>query len=143
MTQNNSADLQALQDSIGHQFLDSSLLSLAFRHKSAGKPNNQRLEFLGDAILNAVVAEMLYLQDDSAAEGRMTAARAQLVKGETLAEIGSQLGVARLMVLGQGERGQGRIKHSILEDAVEALIGAVFLDAGFDKSRQVCVGIAR
>lgn len=134
--------LSVLQQSLHYTFSDITLLHLALKHKSAGKPNNERLEFLGDAILNAVVAEALYLQNDNTPEGKMTTARAMLVKGETLTSIGEQLQIAELMTLGQGERKHGaKVKSSILEDAVEAIIGAVFLDGGFVQSRSVILNL--
>ena len=122
----------ALEQRLGYHFSDRALLSLALRHKSAGKPNNERLEFLGDAMLSAVVAEALFHQHDTAAEGELTTARARLVKGKTLASIGEALELETLLELGLGERkGTSRARQSILEDAVEAIIGAVYLDSDF------------
>lgn len=138
MPSNTDAAFDQLQEKIVYRFSDVALLKLAFRHKSAGKPNNERLEFLGDAILNAVVAELLYLQHGSTSEGKMTTARSQLVKGATLSQVGADLDFAALLELGQGERKSAdTVKQSILEDAVEALIGAVYLDGGFDCSKAV------
>ncbi|NNL56451.1 MAG: ribonuclease III [Pseudomonadales bacterium] len=122
----------ALQQRLGYQFNDLALLQLALRHKSAGKPNNERLEFLGDALLNAVVADALFAAYQSASEGELTTARSRLVKGKTLAQIGDKLGLVELLELGAGERkGFSRARKSILEDAVEAIIGAVYLDSDF------------
>ena len=122
----------ALQQRLGYQFNDIALLKLALRHKSAGKPNNERLEFLGDAMLNAVVADALFKAYASASEGELTTARSRLVKGKTLAQVGEQLRLVDLLELGAGERkGLPRAQQSILEDAVEAIIGAVYLDSDF------------
>ena len=124
----------ALEALIGYSFTDVKLLKLALRHKSAGKPNNERLEFLGDAVLNAVVADSLYRQHEGAAEGKLTTARAMLVKGKTLAQVGEMLSLHELLELGMGERKSfARARQSILEDAVEAMIGAVYLDSDFDR----------
>ncbi len=134
-------DFDSLQQAIGYRFADKSLLRLALRHKSCGKPNNERLEFLGDAILDAVVAEALYLASDSVAEGNMTVARSRLVNGTTLAEFGRQLALDKLVELGRGERRGGKVKSSIVEDAFEALVGAIFLDSNFDTAREVLQAI--
>ncbi len=133
MSKTRSAGFSALEQRIGYSFADQDLLQLALRHKSAGKPHNERLEFLGDAMLNAVVADTLYRQYLGAAEGNLTTARANLVKGKTLAQVGEMLELGKLLVLGKGEqKGAGPTKQSILEDAVEAIIGAVYLDSNFD-----------
>lgn len=135
--------LAQLQKSIGYQFADESLLRLALRHKSSGKPNNERLEFLGDAILNAVVAELLYLSDDIAAEGEMTVVRSKLVNGEALSGLGRQLKLDTMLELGRGERAVGTVKNSIIEDAFEAIVGAIFLDSSFTTAREVILELLR
>ena len=132
MTQIKKKLLEQLQSDIGYQFQDHSLLELALTHKSAGQPNNERLEFLGDAMLNTIVAEALFRRHSDVAEGVMTTARARLVKGKTLAEMGLQMGLDEMMILGLGERrNTSPVKHSIVGDAVEALIGAIYIDSGF------------
>ena len=129
--------IKQLQKAIGYQFSDESLLRLALKHKSSGKPNNERLEFLGDAILGAVVAESLYRNDDIAEEGVMTVVRSRLVNGDALSDLGLTLGIDKLLDLGRGERGEGDVKRSIVEDAVEAVVGAIFLDSSFEIVRAV------
>ena len=132
--------LKELQGKIGYQFDRADLLELALTHKSAGTPNNERLEFLGDAMLSGIVADALYSRFDEVAEGVMTTARSQLVKGKTLAEIGFSMGLDKLMVLGMGERrGGSPVKQSIVGDAVEALIGAIYIDSDFDTCRQIVI----
>lgn len=136
-----SESLDQLQAAIHYSFTDLSLLDHALRHKSAGKPNNERLEFLGDAILGAVIAETLYRNDQLLAEGNMTVARASVVSGESLSGVARELGLDAQLVLGKGERGGGEIRSSILEDAVEALIGAVFLDSNYETVRQFVLNL--
>ena len=110
-------------------------------HKSAGKPNNERLEFLGDAILNAIVATELYNKAE-ASEGQMTTLRAQLVNGSTLAAFAEHLGIDKVLELGLGERANGKtVQQSILEDAFEALIGAVYLDSDYACAERVVNGL--
>lgn len=138
MSQIKVALLSKLQDKIEYQFSDISLLELAMTHKSAGSPNNERLEFLGDSMLNAIAAEALYSRFDEVPEGVMTTARSQLVKGKTLAEIGFTLELDKLMILGLGERkNSAAVKHSIVGDAVEALIGAIYIDSGFENCQRI------
>jgi ribonuclease-3 len=133
-----SADaLAELQQALHYTFLDSSLLALALRHKSAGQPNNERLEFLGDAILGAIVAEALYKTPSSMEEGSLTVARASLVNGSALAELAKSLKLECLIQLGKGERQGKNVRASILEDAVEAIVGAIFLDADFESAKNV------
>jgi len=142
MSNTMSNGFAALEALIGYSFTDVKLLKLALRHKSAGKPNNERLEFLGDAVLNAVVADSLYRQHEGAAEGKLTTARAMLVKGRTLAQVGEMLSLHELLELGMGERKSfARARQSILEDAVEAMIGAVYLDSDFDRCKIVVNGL--
>ncbi len=128
--------LQQLQQRIGYEFRDPALLLLALTHRSAGKENNERLEFLGDSIVNHVVAERLFAQFPQAREGQLSRLRAKLVRGTYLADIASQLDISCCLILGTGERkGGGRHRSSILADALEALVGAIFIDAGFDAAR--------
>ena len=120
----------------GHRFADPALLRQALTHRSAGSPHNERLEFLGDALLNLVVAEQLYARWPRADEGAMTRARAGLVRESALAGIARDMAVGPRLVLGPGEmKSGGHRRDSILADAVEALVAAIYLDAGFDACR--------
>ena len=126
-------EITRLQKKIGHQFADPSLLQLALTHRSFGSRNNERLEFLGDSIVNFVIAEALYLQFPKAKEGQLSRLRAQLVRGVTLAEIGREFQLGDCLRLGSGElKSGGYRRKSILADAVEAIIGAIYLDAGME-----------
>jgi ribonuclease-3 len=119
-----------------HRFADAALLRQALTHRSAGNPHNERLEFLGDALLNLIVAEQLYARWPNADEGAMTRARAELVRESTLARIARELGVGERLTLGPGEmKSGGHRRDSILADALEAVIAACYLDAGFDACR--------
>lgn len=121
---------------LGHQFSDPSLFELSLTHRSCGKRNNERLEFLGDSILNFVIAEALYAKFPEAREGQMSRLRALLVKGETLSEIARELGLGEYLRLGSGELKSGGFRRdSILADAVEAIIGAIYLDTDMDCAR--------
>ncbi len=117
----------------GHSFADPTLCCAALTHRSAGGAHNERLEFLGDSILNCAVARMLYDAYGQADEGTLSRQRASLVSGETLAQIAAELGIGEHLRLGTGELKSGGFRRaSILADALEALLGAIFLDAGFD-----------
>jgi ribonuclease-3 len=121
-----------------HRFADDALLRQALTHRSAGNPHNERLEFLGDALLNLIVAEQLYARWPNADEGAMTRARAELVRESTLARIARELGVGERLTLGPGEmKSGGHRRDSILADALEAVIAACYLDAGFDACREL------
>ncbi len=127
----------ALERRIGYSFNDGSLLTLALTHRSVGANNNERLEFLGDSILNFVIAEALYRQFPKAREGQLSRLRAQLVKGVTLAEIAKEFGLGDYLLLGSGELKSGGFRReSILADAVESIIGAIFNDTGFEASKE-------
>ena len=118
-------------------FSDPSLRQAALTHRSAGNRHNERLEFLGDAILNSVIAEALFQALPEAREGELTRLRAHLVRGETLAQLASDMGLGMDIELGPGElKSGGHRRASILEDALEALIGAIFCDAGFAVAKQ-------
>ncbi|RDS80428.1 ribonuclease III [Dyella monticola] len=120
-----------------YSFRDPSLAALALTHRSAGKPNNERMEFLGDALLGAIVAEMLYETHPKATEGEMSRLRAQLVNGQALASMARELELGEQLKLGSGELKSGGFRRdSILADAFEALVAAVYLDGGFDACRQ-------
>lgn len=129
---NLSSPLRALCRALGYQFTDTALLEQALTHRSCGNHNNERLEFLGDSILNFVIAEALYHQFPKAKEGQLSRLRARLVKGVTLAEIAREMNLGDCLRLGSGELKSGGFNRaSILADAVEAIIGAIYLDAGF------------
>ncbi|MEO6154451.1 MAG: ribonuclease III [Thermomonas sp.] len=116
----------------GHVFRDPGLLQQALTHRSAGSPHNERLEFLGDALLNHIIAESLYLDWPRADEGALTRARAELVRESALAGIARELALGEHLVLGPGEmKTGGHRRDSILADALEALAAAIHLDAGF------------
>jgi ribonuclease-3 len=130
-----------VSDRLTHRFTSPELLQQALRHRSAGTPNNERLEFLGDALVNLVVAEALYARWPKADEGTLTRARASLVRESSLAELGRSLELGARLELGPGEmKSGGHRRDSILADAVEAIIGAVHLDAGFEACREVVLG---
>jgi ribonuclease III len=123
---------------LAHRFRDPALLELALTHRSAGLPNNERMEFLGDAMLGMVVAEMLFEVHPHASEGELTRLRSQLVNGKRLATIARKLELGDQLRLGPGElKSGGYRRDSILADAFEAVIAAVYLDAGFDVCRDV------
>jgi len=122
----------------GHVFRDPALLAQALTHRSAGAPHNERLEFLGDAVLGLVVAEALYARWPKADEGSLTRARAELVRESALAAVARRLEVGERLVLGPGEmKSGGHRRDSILSDALEAVIGAIYLDAGYEVCRRV------
>lgn len=130
--------LEALQVRLQHRFADPKLLRLALTHRSHGSPHNERLEFLGDSVLNLAVSRMLYLALQSHPEGDLSRVRANLVKQDTLHKLATGLGLSGLVRLGEGEmRSGGQQRPSILADALEAIIGAVFLDAGYDTAQQL------
>ena len=122
----------------GYAFADPALLAQALTHRSAGSPHNERLEFLGDALVSQFVAEALYLHWPKADEGALTRARAELVRESALAGIARTLDIGALLVLGPGEmKTGGHRRDSILADAVEAIVAAIYLDAGFEACRRV------
>ncbi len=125
-----------MNSAFGHDFADQALLKQALTHRSAGGRNNERFEFLGDALLSVVVAEALFHRFPKADEGALTRARSQLVREPRLAELARQHRLGDRLILGPGELKSGGFRReSILADAVEALIGAIHLDAGFDVCR--------
>jgi ribonuclease-3 len=128
-------------DAIGHRFARPELLAQALRHRSAGTPHNERLEFLGDSLVNMVVAEALYARWPQADEGALTRGRAELVRESSLATVARELGLGALLTLGPGEmKSGGNRRESILADAVEAIVAAIYLDAGFEACRAVVLG---
>jgi len=127
-----------LEARLDHHFGDQALLEQALTHRSHGARHNERLEFLGDSVLNFVVAAILFERYSKIDEGDLSRLRANLVKQATLADIGHKLELSQHLRLGEGEMKSGGFRRpSILADTVEALFGAVFLDAGFDAARKV------
>lgn len=123
----------------GHAFSDPELLQRALTHRSLGARNNERLEFLGDALINCITAETLFQRWPRADEGALTRARAALVRESSLAGIARRLGIGDRLALGPGElKTGGHRRDSILADALEAVVGAIYLDAGFEACRR-CV----
>ena len=131
------ADTKAsLYHRLGHQFRDQRLADQALTHRSFSADNNERLEFLGDSLLNFFIADALYDRFRSSSEGELSRMRAKLVKGETLAEIAKDFQLGEFLNLGHGERKSGgQRRDSILADTLEALIGALYLDAGLETCR--------
>ena len=122
-----------MDEFLGYQFNDTALLRQALTHRSANERHNERLEFLGDAVLSQVVADYLYRKFPDADEGQLTRARAALVKKETLAVVARHHELGTYIVLGDGERKSGGWRReSILANTFEAVIGAIYLDRGFD-----------
>ena len=122
----------------GHVYADPALLDQALTHRSAGSPHNERLEFLGDALVNQFIAEALYAHWPKADDGALTRGRAELVRESALAAIARTLDLGAHLVLGPGEmKTGGHRRDSILADALEALVAAIYLDAGFDACRGV------
>ena len=120
----------------GHAFADAGLLAQALTHRSAGAPHNERFEYLGDALVNLIIAEALFQRWPKADEGALTRARAELVRESSLAAIARSLELGARIVLGPGElKSGGHRRDSILADALEALVAAIHLDAGFEACR--------
>ena len=127
-----------LKQSLAYKFTDESLLRQALTHRSAAGPNNERLEFLGDAVLDLVVTKLLFEETGDTSEGQLSRLRANLVKDTTLAEIATELGLGDHLVLGPGEKKSGgHHRSSILADALEAIFAAVYLDAGLTVASEV------
>ena len=128
----------ALQHTIGYRFSDPLLLTRALTHRSFGADHNERLEFLGDAVLSLAISGLLFERFAGSDEGDLTRVRAHLVREDSLHRVAVQLGLPEVLKLGEGEaRGGGAQRASILADALEALIGAAFLDGGFDAAQGV------
>ncbi|MGA0610278.1 ribonuclease III [Caldimonas sp. KR1-144] len=128
--------LAALEQRLGQRFSNTALLQRAMTHKSFGAEHNERLEFLGDAVLAAAISGLLYARFPDAPEGDLTRVRAHLVREESLHRIALELGLSPLLRMSEGEqRSGGGQRASILADALEALIGAVQIDAGFEAAR--------
>lgn len=133
------AALERLQRALSYTFRDAALLEQALTHRSRGARNNERLEFLGDGVLNLAVAELLYAEKPDAGEGDLSRLRASLVCEDSLAQIAAALPLSDALRLGPGElKSGGYRRDSILADALEALIGAIHLDGGAGAAREVC-----
>ncbi|MGH1485885.1 MAG: ribonuclease III [Cellvibrionaceae bacterium] len=123
-----------LQRQLGYDFSDLSLLKLALTHRSYGSNNNERLEFLGDALLNSTIAQCLFNQFPDEKEGVLSRLRASLVKGDTLADIAREFSLSDYLIMGEGELKSGGFRRdSILADVVEAIIGAIFIDSDMEQ----------
>jgi ribonuclease-3 len=137
---------QTLDEALGYTFSDHSLLDLALTHRSwcaenGGVPSNERLEFLGDAVLGLAMTDSLFHSQPTQAEGDLAKARAEVVSTPTLARIARSIGIGPLLRLGKGEeQSGGRDKESILADAMEAVFGAIYVDGGWPAAQEVVVG---
>lgn len=128
----------AIESKLDYRFSNKKLLSQALTHRSYSTHHNERLEFLGDAILSYTIAELLYSRFPQCSEGDLSRMRSNLVKGNTLTDIGTELNLGPHLKLGSGEaKSGGRRRASILADAVEALIGAVHLDSDIDNAKRL------
>lgn len=128
--------LDRLQTRLGYRFVDIELLNDALRHRSAGSKHNERLEFLGDSLLNMATAEMLYRQYPTSAEGDLSSMRSLLVRQSALAAIARSLDLGQVIELGpSASQSGGHDRDSILSDAVEAILAAIYLDGGWDDCR--------
>ena len=128
--------LAALQSRLGYRFAEEVLLERALRHRSFGVDHNERLEFLGDAVLSLAISSLLFDRFAGSDEGDLTRVRAHLVREDSLHKVALSLGLPEVLRLSEGEaRGGGAQRVSILADALEAVIGATFLDGGFDAAR--------
>lgn len=127
-----------LEKRLGYTFKDASLLRLALTHRSHSQPHNERLEFLGDSVLNLAVSGLLYRELDQFAEGDLSRVRSSLVRQQALHDIASSLQLNEQLLLGEGERKSGGLRRpSILADALEAVFGAVYLDGGYEAAQRV------
>jgi ribonuclease III len=132
------ADVEALERQLAYRFADGDLLQRALTHRSHGDVHNERLEFLGDAVLGLLIADWLYRAFPDAREHELTLMRANLVKRAALAAVAREIDLGSFLRLGTGERkGGGYRRDSILADALEAVFGAIFCDGGFEATRQV------
>ncbi len=130
-------DRARFQRAIGYQFSDPDLLAQALSHRSFGIRHNERLEFLGDGVLNCVIAAEVFLRFEKFTEGELSRVRANLVRQDTLYQIAQRVSLGDYLRLGEGElKSGGLTRPSILADALEALFGAIFLDGGFNSARE-------
>lgn len=128
------------QRTFGYRFRDPSRLDQALTHRSTGEPHNERLEFLGDAVLGMIIADVLYRRLPGATEGYLTRLRARLVRKETLAEIGTEISLGDWLRLGPGELKSGGFRRaSILANGIEAVLGAVYLDGGPGEAQRMVI----
>ncbi|MEX0332293.1 MAG: ribonuclease III [Puniceicoccaceae bacterium] len=139
-------DMAPLEERIGYRFADRELLHRSLTHPShhgeSVQGNYQRLEFLGDAVLGLVLAEELFKTQPDKREGALTRCRSMLVKGRQLSKLAKEIDLGEYLLIGSAEAAQGgRSRNSILEDAFEAMIGAVYIDGGLESARQVALGI--
>jgi ribonuclease-3 len=135
---NDKLSTSSLQDRLQHRFAQLQLLELALTHRSFSSQHNERLEFLGDSVLNLAVSRMLFLALSDQPEGDLSRVRANLVKQDTLHRLAVDMGLTGMILLGEGEmRSGGQQRPSILADALEAVIGAVFLDAGYQAAESL------
>ena len=133
---------ELLEKHLGYRFQDAQLLQQALTHRSAGSRNNERLEFLGDAVLGSVIAAELYRRYPQAREGKLSRLRSTLVRRESLAGIAQDLQLGHYLQLGAGERRSGgHARDSILSDALEAIFGAIYLDSGFATARDCILAL--
>tara|TARA_B110000003_G_scaffold271477_1_gene305723 strand:+ start:8309 stop:8998 length:690 start_codon:yes stop_codon:yes gene_type:complete len=133
--------IEQLEKILNYHFIDNSLLELALTHRSFQGKNNERLEFLGDSILNFIIAELLFKKFSLLPEGDLSRLRSQLVKAATLSEIGILLNLGDYLILGEGElKSSGWRRPSILADSVEAIIGAIFIDGGISATSDLIKG---
>jgi ribonuclease-3 len=127
-----------LKNALDYEFSDEQLLQKALTHRSAPGANNERLEYLGDAVLDTVISEIVFLARPDASEGALSRLRSYFVKDTMLADLASSLGIGNHIVLGSGEKkAGGHRRASILADAIEAVFGAVYLDSGFETAKEV------
>ena len=134
--------MEKLQQKLNYQFKDLSLLELALTHRSMGKKNNERLEFLGDSILGLVISRELYKRFKQIEEGKLSRLRSHLVRGQTLAKFGLALELADVLILGSGElKSGGYRRESIQADAVEAIFGAILLDSDLETINTVILDL--
>lgn len=132
----NSNQINQIENVLGYSFNDKKLIEIALTHRSAKGNNNERLEFLGDGILNFITAELLFKRFSELSEGDLSRLRSQLVKASTLSEVATKLNLGEFLKLGEGElKSAGWRRPSILADSVEAIIGAIYLDDGLEKAR--------
>lgn len=135
-------DIRKLQQHLAYTFRDLAHLKTALTHRSAKYENNERYEYLGDAVLGMVIAHALFAQFPDAREGKLTRMRAKLVRGATLAEIAKELDIQACLILGEGElKAGGRRRNSIQADAVEAIIGAIYLDSDFKSVQKIILNL--
>lgn len=130
-------NLTRLEEKLGYVFVDKNKLKRACTHRSYSRDNNERLEFLGDVVLSVVLSEHLFRSEKGLSEGELTRKRAMLVRGKTLAHVAQELNLGQYLYLGDSERVEGRGRASILEDALEAVLAAVYLDSGWVQVTEV------